>query len=84
MEDLHRMKKKFIVDFESKLCYVGKKFLKELESRYNVDKQLINNHIYDVCFKLENSDSTSQEDRNKIKKFIKLYYCLENMKSTEY
>ena len=84
MEDLHKMKKRFIVDFESKLYHVGKKFLKELESRYNVDKQLINNHIYDVCFKLENSDSTSQEDRIKIKKFMKLYYCLENMKSTEY
>ena len=28
MEDLHRMKKNFIVDFESKLCYVGKKVFK--------------------------------------------------------
>ena len=84
MEDLIRLKRDFIITFESKLCYVGKKFLKELESRYNVDKQLINNHIYDICFKLEKSDSTSQEDRNKIKKFMKLYYYLENMKATEY
>ena len=84
MEELLRMKKNFILDFESKLYYDGKKFLKELESRYNVDKQLIINHIYDICFKLENSDSTSQEDRNKIKKFMKLYYHLENMKATEY
>ena len=84
MEDLIRLKRDFINTFESKLCYVGKKFVKELESRYHVDKQLINNHIYDICFKLEQSDSTSQEDRNKIKKFMKLYYYLENMKSTEY
>ena len=84
MEDLHRMKKKIIVDFESKLSFVGKKLTKELENRYIVDRELVNNNYFNICFKLDKMENVNLEDKKKIKDFIGLFYYLENIKSMNY
>ena len=81
MEELLRMKKKFIVDFESKLSFVGKKLTKELENRYIVDRELVNNNYFNICFKLDKMENVNLEDKKKIKDFINLFYYLENLKS---
>ena len=78
MEDLHRMKKNFIVDFESKLSFVGKKLTKELENRYMVDRELVNNNYFNIFFKLDKMENLNLEDKKKIKDFINLFYYLEN------
>ena len=40
MEDLHKIKKSFIENFESILSLKGKNLTKELEDKYLIDKKL--------------------------------------------
>ena len=84
MEELNRMKKDFIVHFESKLSFVGKKLTKELENKYIVDRELINNNYFNICFRLDKMENVNLEDKKKIKDFINLFYYVENLKSMNY
>ena len=65
MEELLRMKKKFIVDFESKLSFVGKKLTKELENSYIVKRELINNNYFNICLRLDKMENVNLEDKKK-------------------
>ena len=67
MEDLHKMKKRFIERFESTLSLVGKNLTKEFEDKYLVDEEVFLTNAFNICFKLVKMEGITPEDEKKCK-----------------
>ena len=81
MEDLHKMKKKFIKRFESSLSLIGKDLIKDMEDKYLVDEEVFITNTFNLCNNLIKNKKITPEDEKKCKEFLNFFYYLDEMKS---